>query len=598
MAICLCQFASAQQVIKTYYNADSTLLHEIYFVNNFEDFELNGSYRAYYYSGELKSTGHYKDNKPTGRWTYYYENGSLKTEGNLNDGNSTGHWIYYYENGNKRMEGQLEKNNRQSEWVFYFENGTEKSRGTYIHNKKNGIWNYFFEDGKLKAQAYYESGSGRYREFYPSGRLKADGFNKDQFSDGKWKYYYEDGELQAEGYFKKGAKHGPWKYYHPNGVLSAIGGYSEGDKNGLWKYYYDDGTLSSEGIEHNGLKEGVWKLYYETGKVKAEGDFEEGSGSFIEFYENGKQKAKGNVLKGKNEGKWIYFNEAGNEEGFAVFRRGEGTYKGFYSDGTLRMEGEIKDGKRVGEWKLYNPDGSLAGYYKPIYEDDKPIFRTSSSIEGDSKYDKPQYKIEKEKSRYFKPVVNEYKAYIIGTNPAFTVAGWLPIGLEFYTQERLGYELMTTIVKQPFYRATSKLEVDQEFRSGFELSFRQKFYSKDRQAGMYYFGHQLTYGSYDHGKRILDLDGETLRTLRASEGNFSYDLFIGNRWMINPGDAGFTWDAYLGVGIGFRSFSREYDIATYPEDSFDHVNQNKLIVPIRFGINFGYAGPKKKNTTY
>lgn len=586
------------QKITTYYDIDSTLIKETYTVNNLEDFQLEGEYNSYYNSGKLKSTGTYISNKPDGDWIYYYENGSPKTKGQLKEGVSTGHWEYFYENGNKRMEGELIANRRSGEWAFYYENGSEKSRGSYINHKKNGIWNYFYEDDKLKAQAFYEDGSGLYKEFYPSGSLKMEGYNANQKSKGKWKYYYETGEIQAEGYFQNGAKHGPWKYYHKNGVVSAVGGYTEGQKEGLWKYYYEDGKLSSEGIESNGLKEGVWTLYYETGKVKAEGNFEKGSGKFLEFYENGKQKAKGNVLKGKNEGKWIYFNESGNEEGYALFRRGEGNYKGFYSDGTLKMEGKIKDGKRVGEWKLYNPDGTLAGYYKPIYEEDKPIFRTRESIAKESQYEKPEYREEKDKSRFFKPVVNEYRAYIIGTNPIFTVGGWLPVSLEFYTQERLGYEVIGTLIRQPFFKNSSNLALDENFKSGFEFNLRQKFYSKDRQTGMYYFGHQLSISSVSHGKNIVNTSGTNTISINAQEDTFTYDLYIGNRWMKNPGDAGFTWDAFLGVGLGYRNFQERYDTVEYTENYFDHVKQTKLYIPIRFGLNFGYAGPKKKNTTY
>ncbi len=586
------------QMITTYYDLDSSLIKEEYEVNNLEEFQLNGVYKSYYYSGKLKSIGKYSNNKPDGLWKYYYENGGIKTKGQLREGITTGHWQYYYENGSMRMEGELKANKREGEWIFYYENGTEKSRGTYENNAKNGIWNYFYEDSNLKAQAFYENNSGLYKEFYPSGALKMEGYNSNQRSTGKWKYYYETGELQAEGYFRMGAKHGPWKYYHKNGIVSATGGYTEGQKEGLWKYYYEDGKLSSEGIESNGLKEGVWKLYYETGQIKAEGKFDKGSGTFLEFYENGKQKAKGNVLRGKNEGKWIYFNEAGNEEGYALFRRGEGTYKGFYEDGTLKMEGKIKDGKRVGEWKLYNPDGSLAGYYKPIYEDDKPIFRTRESFTRNAQYDKPEYQQEKEKSRYFKPVVNEYKAYIIGSNPIFSIGGWVPIALEFYTQERLGYEVVGTVIRQPFFKNGSGLGLDENFKSGAEFSLRQKFYSPDRQTGMYYFGHQLTITSVTHGKNIMNTAGTNQISINAQENTFTYDVYIGNRWMNNPGDAGFTWDAFLGVGLGYRDFQERYDTVEYTDQYFDHVRKSKIHFPIRFGLNFGYAGPKKKNTTY
>lgn len=581
--------------ITTYYDIDSTLVKEIININT--ENQLTGRYESFFASGGKKAVGFYEDNKPDSLWNYYYENGNIKAKGFLKSGKKTGTWEHFYENGHIRMTGEMSGEKRVGKWTFYYENGKEKSIGIYENNEKEKIWNYFYEDGKLKAQAYYEKGSGEYKELYPSGALKMEGYNNKQKSSGKWKYYYESGELQAEGFFKVGSKTGSWKYYHKNGNISAVGNFVNGRKNGLWKYYYGDGKLRSEGIEKDGQKEGSWKLYYESGATKGQGNFDSGSGKYFEFYENGKQKSSGNVLNGKNEGKWVYFNESGHEEGYAIFRRGIGKYKGYYEDGSIKMEGTIEDNKRTGIWKLYNTDGSIAGYYKPVYEDDKPIFKTAESFERDKKFDKPEYRVRKNRSRYFKPVVNEYKGIAVSTNPMLGFIGFIPLSFERYTQERLGYELTVSYLNAPFLKRKSKLGIDDNYYIGFSLSFRQKLYSKDRSTGMFYFGHQVYYGNLNHSVKVNE-PAISAQSFTAKENNYSYDLLIGTRWLKNPENGGFTWDAHIGIGIGYQSFIRDSNPALNPtiNSYFNEVDGNGLFFPIRFGITLGYLGPKKNTT--
>ncbi len=574
----------------TYYDIDSLLLKEKIVVS--EGNILNGKYESYFASGGKKVMGFYYNNKPDSLWEYYHENGKLKSAGHLKNGEKIGAWKHYFENGNLRMQGFMKGEKRNGNWKFYYENGEEKAIGFYHNNQKEKVWNYFFEDGKLKAQAFYKNGSGEYKELYPSGALKLEGFNSNQKSVGKWRYYYESGELEAEGFFKNGAKNGNWKYFHKNGNISAKGNFANGSKEGLWKYYYEDGQLYSEGIESESQKDGFWKLYYESGERKAEGEFQNGTGKYFEFYENGKQKSTGKVVKGKNEGRWIYFDELGNEEGYAIFRRGVGSYKGFYEDGTLRMEGTIENNKRVGIWKLYNQDTTLAGYYKPIYEEDRPSFKIAESFVKDEKFDKPEYRVKKDKVRFFKPKINEYKGYIISTNPLMSFLGLLPFAIEKYTQERLGYELTVSYLREPFFQRVSRITPESPYNKGFSFSFRQKLYHEDSRSGMFYFGHQITTQFLEHRATTTTPQG----TLTASQNAYSYDLFIGTRWLKNPSNGGFTWDAYIGIGFGYQSFNRSFEGINVANDPFLDIDNSGLIVPIRFGLTFGYLSPRKKTS--
>ncbi len=594
--------SSGQIVLKkTFFDPDKTLIRELISLNA-SDSTLEGKYQSFYQNGSLATKGHYLKNLSDSTWVFYFENGKKKASGKYERGVQNGRWKYFFENGNPKAEGLLTSGMKDDSWIFYFENGGEKSSGKYKKGKKEGIWNYFYEEGSLKAQAYYEQGNGAYKEFYPSGALKMEGQNIDEKSEGEWTYYHETGEIEAFGAFKYGLRDGLWKYYHPNGQLAAQGAFENGEKMGIWKYFYEDGSVNTEGVMKNDQKDGFWKLYYPSGIVKGEGKYDLGSGEYIEFYENGKQKARGAMLSGKKEGTWIYYSEDGVEDGHAYFEDGLGDYKGFYPDGTLKMKGQLEGDRRVGEWSLYNPEGTLAGMYRPVYESEKPIFRTSESINLDDKNSeniaKPEYKYKNNKSRYFTPRVNEFRGYILATNPMWMIVGKLPVSFEYYLQERLGYEAQLTFHNSPFFR---KAHTNELSTKGGSLALRQKFYNSDGDLGLFYFGHQIGTGYLLH--HVTKIDSSNTSNpfevdLTATEGQFSYGVFIGNRWMKRAGNAGLTVDFHFGISIATRSFNKEYVTTITNESLFNSLNQDRIYVPLIFGINIGFSGPKRPTTSF
>lgn len=595
--LCMVGEVCAQTFIKrTYYDDLEQIPKEVISLSN-SDSTLQGPFLSYYTSGSLQAEGYYHQNLSDSTWIFYFENGQKRAEGKYSSGRQNGLWKYYFERGNIRAEGMMDDDTKQGSWTFYFENGSEKSAGVYYNDQKEGIWNYFYEDGILKAQAFYEQGTGNYKEFYPSGAVKNEGKNIDEKSVGKWKYYFESGELEAEGEYFGGLRNGRWTYYHKNGSVAADGRFQNGDKSGIWKYYYPDGSISSEGQMKNDVQEGFWKLYYPTGDLKGEGSYDQGSGTYTEYYANGKQKSSGRIENGQKEGVWTYFSEEGLEEGKAEFSDGIGEYKGFYPDGSIRMEGTIKDDKRVGEWTLYSPDGAVAGMYRPIYESEKPIFRTKDlKAPREKGSDKPEYKFRRNKIRYFEPSINEYKGLIFGTNPLWMPFGRLPLAIEYYVQERMGYELEMTIIRDPFFSSNSSILVDDLFLRGNKFELRQKFYHPDTPMGLLYFGHQVIGEVLQHHVNVFDNQGNQTN-LNATETNYGYGLFVGTRWMERPGDSGFTVDFRVGLGFGRRTFRNNFEPTVENENRFTELNRDDFYLPIIFSINLGYGFPKRRTTS-
>ena len=586
--------------VKTYYDDAQTILKEIFYIDNPSTARLTGPYRSYYINGTLEKEGFYKNNYPDSLWHYYYEGGALKMKGMLKNGTNHGLWEYYYENGNLRMAGMIINSKREGTWKFYFENGQLKSQGDYKNGRRTGIWNFFYEDGKLKAQTFYDkNGRGRYKEFYNSGELKAEGININGKSDSTWVFYHENGKLKAVGDYQEGKRDGLWIFYHNNGKKSAEGSYVAGSKDGKWIYYHTNGEVSSEGALREGKKEGYWKFFGEDGKFKAEGIFEKDDGKYTEYYESGKIKAEGNIVDGKKDGVWIYYYEDGSKEGECHYLQDKGEYTGYYPDGTLKMKGKIEDGVNVGLWELYDGEGNLAGYYRPYYEDNKPIYKLVEKPpvrRGD--YVKPAYKYKSYKSRYFDAVINEYKGIILSTGPLAPLFNQLPFTVEYYIQERLGYELQLGLLRKPFFKSSKNVTPGQIYNRGFYVSLRQKFYNPEGSFGMFYFGHEVRITPIRHFANVVDSTaispGETFQ-INSSETRFEYAFFIGDRWMQlfgerhNNKSRGFTIDAYIGVGFGYRLSEKKYPANPQYDEIFKDLNDSKFVISPRLGLNIGFV---------
>lgn len=594
--LCLSLFfltrSSAQHLkVETWYDSKKLALKESFYVLKRNPKVQDSLYTSYYQNGNVKSIGHYTRNKASGWWEYFYENGNLKMRGELKDNVSDGNWEYYYENGGLNMEGIIDNGMREGEWKFYYENGNLKTVGEYQENKKEGLWTYFQEDGTFKAQAFFQKDKGKYTELYPNGSVKVEGVIVDGKSNGIWKYYYENGNIKAEGEERNGAREGFWKFYHSNGKLASEGAYVKGKEQGHWNYYYDNGNLSAEGENVEGVKDGRWKLYYPNGTFKAEGNFQMGSGSYKEYYESKKLKIEGYIKQGKNEGEWTYYYENGALEGKCTFTDGKGHYTGYYENMNLKMEGMIEDGMKTGIWKLYHIDGAFAGQYKTYYEGDVPVFiplqqTTRDSIRRDSirPVEKPDLKLPKKKSRHYTRKVNEYKDFILSMQPlgllrnklSTTFVNHFPVSLEYYYQERLGFEVSYSLLRDPFFREPSGFS-----KRGFSAYFRQKLYQKDQDNGMFYWGQELRFTSLDYFSSDINSVPSSFHT---NEKLYEFSLIFGDRLLRDARKRGWTIDIYAGLGIGYRDITH-HNAGT---NVFPGLNTRRFTVPFRFGLSAGY----------
>ena len=59
---------------------------------------LNGLYKEYYPSGELRIDGNYDKGYEEGIWKYYRKTGKIKTKGKFKNGEKVGVWKTFYKN--------------------------------------------------------------------------------------------------------------------------------------------------------------------------------------------------------------------------------------------------------------------------------------------------------------------------------------------------------------------------------------------------------------------------------------------------------------------------------------------------------------------
>ena len=71
--------------------------------------------------------------------------------------------------------------------------------------------------------------TGKSKDSYANGHLKAEINYKNGEFEGPYKSYYENGHLNAEGNYKNGQLEGPYKGYYENGQLKAEGNYKNGE---------------------------------------------------------------------------------------------------------------------------------------------------------------------------------------------------------------------------------------------------------------------------------------------------------------------------------------------------------------------------------
>ena len=125
-------------------------------------------------------------------------------------------------------------------------------------------------------------------------------FHSTPFS-GRFIDYYYSGKKQGEGRFLNGRVNGHRKMYYQNGKVSIERDYKEGIENGYEIEYYEDGSLKQKGEFVNGKENGIWDMYFPNGQIRQRSNFVNGAmdGETTVYYSTGKVLAVEITKNGK-----------------------------------------------------------------------------------------------------------------------------------------------------------------------------------------------------------------------------------------------------------------------------------------------------------
>ena len=115
------------------------------------------------------------------------------------DENFTGQVIKKYKDGQVKSIENFKNGKLNGEFKEFFENGSLFQVGTFKNGDMKNI-KVFYENGNLKFEQNLKDRKGKYRGYYPNGKLEAEGevFQGDEI--GLWKYYNEEGNLLKTEY--------------------------------------------------------------------------------------------------------------------------------------------------------------------------------------------------------------------------------------------------------------------------------------------------------------------------------------------------------------------------------------------------------------
>jgi len=135
------------------------------------------------------------------------------------------------------------------------------------------------------------------------------------------KEYYQTGKLKAEGWLKNGVKTDYWKFYHPNGKCSEQGHYRKGQRVAYWHFYDSKGRPLQEGHYKNDEKTNWWLFYDANGKVNHKCQLNNGKkNGYCLQYLNEKLTSAEKYRNGKKIKEWYSFSSFKRENSLSDLR--------------------------------------------------------------------------------------------------------------------------------------------------------------------------------------------------------------------------------------------------------------------------------------
>jgi hypothetical protein len=162
-------------------------------------------------------------------------------------------------------------------------------------------------------------------------------------------------------------------------------------------------------------------------------------------------------------------------------------------------------------------------------------------------------------------------------------AGRFPMGIEFYSQERLGHEFEFIGIRDPFFQSDENIPVGKQFERGYAIAIKQKFYNPVG-VGMWYFGHEVRFSNFGHFTNVAPQPDNVI-TISATDQRIQYGIMLGYRIMQRNNRSGFTIDMFGSLDVGYRSVEMQPAYESY----FSDINTDKFVSSVHVGLNLGHV---------
>ena len=294
---------------------DGTLILEANYQNGLK----HGEWTDYYNSGKVKNKLNYFEGEMDGlQQGWAFKDSSLKFElsyskgifhGQQKEWDAAGNKKYnlYFTAGkmdgtqrwwegdtrqlreekwtNGRMEEVLSSHTAaQAKKVVEYEFAVEKSDKMGVIGKKRSVKKIgYYESGAISSLEYFD-GETPTKEFYLSGKVKAEGKGSMDEKEGEWVWYHENGDKKAVGSYKEGKKDGHFEHYDTEGRVVLEEDWVARDNGNEEIYnritakatlYHGNGKKKAEGgLDPKNNLLGKWTWWYDSGVKEKEADFQ------------------------------------------------------------------------------------------------------------------------------------------------------------------------------------------------------------------------------------------------------------------------------------------------------------------------------------
>ena len=105
----------------------------------------------------------------------------------------------------------------------------------------------------------------------------------------------------------------------------------------------------------------------------------------------------------------------------------------------------------------------------------------------------------------------------------------LPLGIEFYLQERIGHEFEFIGIRDPFFNADLDISPGKLYERGYSIAIKQKFYNP-LKAGMWYFGQEIRFtnlGHFVNQNQVNSQNPDDIFTFNAVEQRIEWGALLG-----------------------------------------------------------------------